>query len=66
MLLSPHPMGIPVEGIRPKPILTGMAANYWEIVLLSIAVGYPDWDDPMNQFRTEREFLENIAMWHGF
>jgi nitroreductase len=37
-----------------------------KIVLLGIAIGYPDWDHPVNQFRTEREPLENIATWHGF
>jgi nitroreductase len=37
-----------------------------KIILLGIAIGYPDWDNPINQFRTERESLENIATWHGF
>jgi len=37
-----------------------------KIILLGIAIGYPDWDHPINQFRTEREPIENIASWHGF
>jgi len=37
-----------------------------KIVLLGIAIGYPDWDHPINQFRTEREPLESITTWHGF
>jgi nitroreductase len=37
-----------------------------KIALLGIAIGYPDWDNPVNQFRTEREPLESIATWHGF
>jgi nitroreductase len=37
-----------------------------KIIILGIAIGYPDWDHPINQFRTERESLENIATWHGF
>lgn len=37
-----------------------------KIVLLGIAIGYPDWENPINQFRTEREPLESIASWHGF
>jgi nitroreductase len=37
-----------------------------KIIFLGIAIGYPDWDNPINQFRTERESLENIATWHGF
>ena len=37
-----------------------------KIIFLGIALGYPDWENPINQFRTEREPLENIASWHGF
>jgi nitroreductase len=37
-----------------------------KIVLLGIAIGYPDWDNAINQFRTERESLESITTWHGF
>jgi nitroreductase len=37
-----------------------------KIFLLGIAIGYPDWDNPINQFRTEREPLESISTWHGF
>jgi nitroreductase len=37
-----------------------------KIFILGIAIGYPDWDNPINQFRTEREPLESITTWHGF
>jgi nitroreductase len=37
-----------------------------KVVLLGIAIGYPDWDNPINQFRTEREPLDMIATWRGF
>jgi nitroreductase len=37
-----------------------------KIIFLGIAIGYPDWDNPINQFRTEREPIENITTWHGF
>jgi len=37
-----------------------------KLVVLGIAVGYPDWDDPVNQFRSERDPLENVSTWHGF
>jgi len=33
---------------------------------LGIAIGYPDWDDPVNELRSERETLGNISTWHGF
>jgi len=37
-----------------------------KIILLGIAIGYPDWNNTINQFRTEREPLESITTWHGF
>jgi nitroreductase len=37
-----------------------------KIFLLGIAIGYPDWDNPINQFKTDREPLDKIATWHGF
>ena len=37
-----------------------------KIVILGIAIGYPDWENPINQFRTEREPLDSITTWHGF
>jgi nitroreductase len=37
-----------------------------KLMVLGIAIGYPDWDDPVNQFRTEREPLDKTAKWYGF
>jgi nitroreductase len=37
-----------------------------KIILLGIAIGYPDWEHSINQFRTEREPLDSITTWHGF
>jgi nitroreductase len=37
-----------------------------KIFILGIAIGYPDWGNSINQFRTEREPLEEITTWHGF
>jgi nitroreductase len=37
-----------------------------KLIVLGIAVGYPDRDDPVNQLRSEREPLENVSTWHGF
>ena len=34
-----------------------------KIMVLGIAVGYPDWDHPLNQFRTDRETLGSIVTW---
>lgn len=37
-----------------------------KLLVLGIAVGYPDLDQPVNQFRTNREPLTVIAKWYGF
>jgi nitroreductase len=37
-----------------------------KIIVLGIAVGYPDWDDPVSELRSEREPLENVSNWYGF
>jgi len=37
-----------------------------KIFILGIAIGYPEWDNPINQFSTDREPLENISTWYGF
>jgi nitroreductase len=37
-----------------------------KLIVLGIAVGYPDWNDPVNQLRSEREPLDNVGTWYGF
>jgi nitroreductase len=37
-----------------------------KLIALGIAIGYPDWDNPINQSRTEREPLAEVASWYGF
>ena len=37
-----------------------------KIIILGIAIGYPDWDNTVNQFKTEREPLDKIATFYGF
>ena len=37
-----------------------------KLIVLGIAVGYPDQDDPVNQLHSEREPLENVSTWYGF
>jgi len=37
-----------------------------KLIVLGIAVGYPDWHDPVNQLRSEREPLDNVSTWYGF
>jgi nitroreductase len=37
-----------------------------KLMIIAIAIGYPDWDNPLNQFRSDREPLDRIARWYGF
>lgn len=37
-----------------------------KLIVLGIDIGYPDMDDPINQFRSEREPIDKITAWHGF
>jgi len=34
-----------------------------KLMVLGIAIGYPDWDESVNQFRAEREQLGNMVKW---
>jgi len=35
-----------------------------KVLVLGIAIGYPDWDDAINQLHTEREPLDVISKWY--
>ena len=37
-----------------------------KLVLVGIAIGYPDWDNPINKVRSEREAVESVVKWYGF
>ena len=37
-----------------------------KLIALGIAIGYPDWDNPATQSRSQREPLEKVVTWHGF
>lgn len=37
-----------------------------KLIVLGMAIGYPDWDHPLNKFRSEREPMDKVARWYGF
>ena len=37
-----------------------------KLIVLGIAIGYPDWDDSVNQFHSDRDPLDKVAKWVGF
>jgi nitroreductase len=37
-----------------------------KLLLLGIAIGYPDWENKIAQFRSDKEPLSRLASWYGF
>jgi len=37
-----------------------------KLFVIGIAIGYPDEEDPINHFRSERESLDSMARWYWF
>ncbi len=37
-----------------------------KLIVLGIAIGYPNWDDSVNQLYSERDPLDKVAKWYGF
>jgi nitroreductase len=37
-----------------------------KLIALGIAIGYPDWDNPINKERRDREPLDKVAKFYGF
>ena len=37
-----------------------------KLLLVGVAIGYPDWNDPLNQYATDREPPDKTISWHGF
>ena len=69
LLATKHGLGTVIQAqaaAYPAVVRKALGIPDSKILILGIAIGYPDWDSPLNQFRTEREQLENIATWHGF
>jgi nitroreductase len=52
--------------VHPDIIRKVLGIPQSKLIALGIAIGYPDWDDPVNQSRTEREPLGKVAKWYGF
>jgi nitroreductase len=50
----------------PDILRRALAVPESKLFVLGIAVGYPDEEDPINGFRSEREPLASMAKWYGF
>jgi nitroreductase len=50
----------------PDVLRQALAIPESKLVVLGIAIGYPDEADPINGFRSEREPLASMTKWYGF
>lgn len=51
---------------RPEILRNALDIPPSKLLVLGIAIGYPDETDPVNQFTSEREPLDKVARWYGF
>jgi nitroreductase len=56
-------MGIPV--LWPEMFRELLNIPEGKPIVISIAIGYPDFEDPINTFPRPREPLDNLVEWHG-
>lgn len=52
--------------VYPDVIRKALGMPNSKLIVLGIAIGYPDWNDSINQFRSDREPLDKVAKWYGF
>jgi nitroreductase len=52
--------------VYPDVLRNILGIQHSKLIVLGISIGYPKWDDPINQFNSEREALDNVANWYGF
>lgn len=58
---------IEIQGVfYPEVIRKSTGLPESKQVIMGIAIGYPDWDYPANQVKTDRVPTEEIVSWRGF
>lgn len=58
---------ITAQGVMyPEVIRNFTGIHESQSILISIAIGYPDWHFPANNIRSLRENIDSITSWHGF
>jgi nitroreductase len=69
LLATHHGLGTCLEVApvaHPDAIREILKLSDEKLMVLAIAIGYPDWENPVNRFRSEREPLDKIVQWYGF
>jgi nitroreductase len=51
---------------HPDILRKALALPDSKIMLIGLAIGYPDWESPLNKFKTSREPLSVLTQWFGF
>lgn len=64
-----HGLGTCIQGqgvMYPQAVreVTGIPESKY--LVISLAIGYPDWAAPVNKLHSDREPLEKTTTWHGF
>lgn len=52
--------------VFPEVIRKTLGLSDSKLIIEGIAIGYPDWDNPLNKFRSPREPVEKLVSWYGF
>jgi len=71
IMLSAHARGLSTCAIAytllySEPIKTALSLDANAKTVLSISLGYPDNDFPVNNFRSSREELNSVVFWQGY
>ncbi len=68
LLAVAHNLGTCIEVAPvayPDVIRKSLKVEDSKLMVVAISMGYPEWDNPVNQFRSEREPLDRIVNWYG-
>jgi nitroreductase len=69
LLATDHGLGTIAQAmavVYPDIIRKELGIPKDKLIALGIAIGYPDWDDPVNEDYRDREPLEEVTKFYGF
>jgi nitroreductase len=69
LLATDHQLGTIIQAratVYPDIIREVLGIPDSKLMLTGIGIGYPDWDNPVNQYTTEREPVDKLVRWYGF
>jgi len=69
LLATNHHLGTIIQAravVYPDIIREVLRISNTKLMLIGIGIGYPDFENPVNQYTTEREPIDNLVSWHDF